>query len=76
MRCTVFGPCYVSDSQNTFTWQGTTLPIILNLFLFFTLMHDEGDFGWCSHNALIELRQVLHFLHGQKATELVPFTPP
>jgi len=43
MRCAVFGPCHISDSQNTVTWQGTTLPIALHLFL--TLMHDEGDFG-------------------------------
>lgn len=40
----VFGPRCVSDSRNTFSWQGIKL-LPITVHLLFTVMDDESDFG-------------------------------
>lgn len=71
MWCTAFGPCYISDSHNTFTWQD----INHSSFIFYT--DGWWRWFWCSQNTLIKLihltQSAVLFLHEKWETDLVPF---
>lgn len=68
MWCTAFGPCYISDSHNTFTWQD----INHSSFIFYT--DGWWRWFWCSQNTLIKLihltQSAVLFLHEKWETDL------